>query len=748
LERTAVSVMMLTLLFISMLTSAFNIQSVRAEEGIIYIRADGSIEPLTAPISTADNVTYTFTGNIINNSIVVERDNIVVDGAGYIVQGIGSGTGIYMSHRSNVTIKNMEIKAFGNGIRLDHCTNCTVSYNIISDNVAGICLMGTDGNIFYCNNFINNTRQALILASGVNSWGNGYVGNYWSDYTGRDTDGDFAGETPYIIDDSNKDNYPLMFPSPLPIGCRSWIDIELECFYPSIYGDIIAYVNDVSGSVMYYNISGAEFRDTEYWGKYLSLYENFIAFIGPSYLFPMPFPDVALTLYDISTGSIRDLPPPHAFDIMDVKVWKVLWPARVISMYGDILALRTHMGVWVYNITTSSIIANPTNAHVLGVSVYENIIAFSDDFIWYHDLSTNTTTNTEEPGMYPSVYGNIIAFQDNLIIKYYNISSGEVTVVGTGEVPSIHGNIIAFSTDESSVGADLNDDGDMEDMVIRYYDILTHTVTNTGKIGEYPSIYESTIAFSIYEPMVDTDLNCDGDKYDYVIRYSPPDTAVVNVTTPTTVIVEGYPVSINVTVENQGIITETFNITAYYNTTPINTTEVTLTGGNIVAITFTWNTTGVEKGDYTILAKATAVPGEIDTTDNTKVDGTITLLSPGHDVAIKDVTPSKTFVGQNYSLSIRITAKNYGNFTENFNITAYANLTVIGTLTNTTLTRGSSTTITFTWSTTGFAKGNYTISAYAAPVLGETDTADNTLIGGWVLVTAPGDVNGDANATS
>ena len=761
-DRKAASGIMLTLLLTSMLTLAFNIQSVRAEEGTIYIRADGSVDPPTANITSVNNITYTFTSHIYD-SIVVERDNIVVDGAGYTAQGTGSGTGIYLSYRGNVTVKNTTITLFQTGIDLEVSSGNTLSGNTITINDVGVSLSTSSNNTFsgnnirnnnyagirlnvssnneiYHNNFINNTLQALILASGANSWDNGYIGNYWSDYTGRDTDGDFTGETPYIIDEDNKDNHPLMFPSPLPIGCEFWDYVEPICLPPCIHGNIITYVNDVSRHIMYYNISTGEFTDTK-WGFFHSLYENFIVSLDPRILILDIY--LGLSLYDISTGSIRSLPlPPHTYDIGDVNKWK-LWPRSVVSMYGDIMALRDSYGVWVYNITTSSIIAHPTTAPCAGVSVYENIIAFTDGFIGYHDLSTNTTTNTGEAGMYPSVYGNIIAFQDGLTIKHYNMSSGQVTIVGVGEVPSLHGNIIVFSTDESSVGADLNDDGDVEDMVIRYYDILTHTTTNTGKIGEYPSIYESTIAFSIYEPMVDTDLNCDGDRNDYVIRYLPADTAVINVTTSTTVVVESCSVSINATVENQGTITETFNVTAYYNTTPINTTEVTLTSGNIVTITFTWNTTGVEEGDYAISAKASVDPGETDTTDNTKVDGTITVLSPGHDVAIKDVSPSKTFVGENCSLSILITAKNYGNFTETFNVTAYYDDTPTETKTATNLPSGEETTLTFTWNTTGVAKGNYTIKAYADPVPGETDITDNTITDGWVVVTIFGDVNGD-----
>ena len=38
---------------------------------------------------------------------------------------------------------------------------------------------------------------------------------------------------------------------------------------------------------------------------------------------------------------------------------------------------------------------------------------------------------------------------------------------------------------------------------------------------------------------------------------------------------------------------------------------------------------------------------------------------------------------------------------------------------------------------------NYTLSAYATPVPGETDTADNTYIDGTVTIVYPGDVDAD-----
>jgi hypothetical protein len=119
-----------------------------------------------------------------------------------------------------------------------------------------------------------------------------------------------------------------------------------------------------------------------------------------------------------------------------------------------------------------------------------------------------------------------------------------------------------------------------------------------------------------------------------------------------------------------------------------------------------------------------------------------------HDIAVVNPT-SKTVVGQGYSLTINTTVVNSGDYTETFNVTLYAdqNITVIGdeiiigNQTVSSLTNGTSTTLTFTWNTTGFAKGNYTISAYASPVQGETDTADNNMTAG-VIVAMIGDITG------
>ena len=362
------------------LQSLCNKQCLISQSGTIYIRANGSIDPPTVNITTTDNVTYTFTDNI-NDSIVIEKSNIIIDGNGYTLQGSGGGNGFYLYSISNVTIKNTNVRDFYYGIWLDYSSNnsifgnnvttndedgillygssnnniagnnitnnlngillcyssnnnsiagnnitnirygirlgdssnnsiagnnitnnnfgffitdssnnsiagnnitnnldCILFYgssnnsiagnnitghrfgirlsgssnnnsiagnnitnngcgirlgdrlygssnnnsiagNSISGNANGISFYDSSENIIYHNNFINNTEQVRINGYS-NAWDDGYPsgGNYWSDYTGVDVNGDGIGDTPYVIDENNTDRYPLMHPwSSLPV---------------------------------------------------------------------------------------------------------------------------------------------------------------------------------------------------------------------------------------------------------------------------------------------------------------------------------------------------------------------------------------------------------------------------------------------------------------------------------------------------------------------------------------------------
>jgi len=123
---------------------------------------------------------------------------------------------------------------------------------------------------------------------------------------------------------------------------------------------------------------------------------------------------------------------------------------------------------------------------------------------------------------------------------------------------------------------------------------------------------------------------------------------------------------------------------------------------------------------------------------HTAEDGLFTNV---HDIAVVDVKPSNTSVLLDDSVNISVTVANEGDFPETFDVTTQWNIgalhDVIGTQSVTNLDDGTSTTLPFTWDTTGICTGTYTISAEASVVAREIDTADNTFIYGEVTVFHP-----------
>jgi len=126
--------MFLVIVLTGMLVLTFNIQLVKAS-GTIYINADGTIDPLTAPIQRDGDI-YTLTDNITsdNDGIVIERNDMILDGADYVLQGNSTGQGIWLYERINITVKNVQIKGFHTGIYLQESSKITLRNNNITDN--------------------------------------------------------------------------------------------------------------------------------------------------------------------------------------------------------------------------------------------------------------------------------------------------------------------------------------------------------------------------------------------------------------------------------------------------------------------------------------------------------------------------------------------------------------------------------------------------------------------------------------
>jgi len=118
----------------------------------IYIRPNGDIYPLTSDIQRVGDL-YTLISDL-SCSIEIQRDNIVVDGMSHKVEGSGSGKGIVLEGRKNVTIRNMTIDNFEYGVWLDSSLN-----NSILGNWIWIAWYGTGIQLFRsCRNRISENR--------------------------------------------------------------------------------------------------------------------------------------------------------------------------------------------------------------------------------------------------------------------------------------------------------------------------------------------------------------------------------------------------------------------------------------------------------------------------------------------------------------------------------------------------------------------------------------------------------------
>jgi len=242
------------------------------------------------------------------------------------------------------------------------------------------------------------------------------------------------------------------------------------------------------------------------------------------------------------------------------------------------------------------------------------------------------------------------------------------------------------------------------------------------------------------------------DRYPFMNPWGVPahDVAIVNVSPSPTEVLPGEIVNITVIARNEGSETETFDVTTYYNSTATEWTEIetqsvtSLAPSADSALMFYWDTSDLSLGVYQIKAEAGVIAGETDTADNVYVDGTIEVLPLIRDVSIISVSPARSFAYARYCVNITVVTKNEGTTTETFEVTAYYDGSVIETQTVIDLARHTEQTLTFTWNTTGATpRMNYTISANATVLPGETDTIDNSLTDGEVRVRLAGDANDD-----
>jgi hypothetical protein len=220
--------------------------------------------------------------------------------------------------------------------------------------------------------------------------------------------------------------------------------------------------------------------------------------------------------------------------------------------------------------------------------------------------------------------------------------------------------------------------------------------------GNYWSDYTGTDAN--YDGIGDTPYTIDAlnqDRYPLMGPFGSRihDVAVNSLSAEPTTVVGDDPVTVTVTVKNEGNWPETFGVTAYYSDTPIETQTVTdLAPNTQTVLAFIWDTTGVAPGSYQMKAVAAVVSGETDTNDNTMVDGYVTVQQPPVKIHVQSISFATSWSGKTQKLSITVLIMDRSG-------TPVSSATVSGTLTlpsGGTVTysgaTGSSGTVTFTYS--------------------------------------------------
>jgi hypothetical protein len=238
---------------------------------------------------------------------------------------------------------------------------------------------------------------------------------------------------------------------------------------------------------------------------------------------------------------------------------------------------------------------------------------------------------------------------------------------------------------------------------------------NTTDVPQSPYTINATAT-------IEGDLDLQDNKNTTTILLVEQDVTVVNVIAPD-VAVPGELVPINVTVANIGKSAEVANVTIRYDTTYIDSQNVTLAVGASETVSFSWNTTGVAQGNHTINATAT-IDDDGDLTDNRK---NTPILIAKHDVAVEDISPppsTQVIVGELVTISVGV--KNHGGYTETFQVNVTYDTGTIGEPQQAQLDPNKYDKIHFTWNTTGVALGSYTIRAEA--ILSEDVNPDNNLM--------------------
>ncbi len=136
-KKTIVAILVLIVLAVGMAVLVNN----NKEAGVSKQKAQAlnNVSVSACGTLSAPDTQYTLTADIMNtpaSCFIITADNVILDGANHIVDGDGIGSndsGVIATGRTNVTVENMTVSGFGNGVKFagnttqSHITNVHAS---------------------------------------------------------------------------------------------------------------------------------------------------------------------------------------------------------------------------------------------------------------------------------------------------------------------------------------------------------------------------------------------------------------------------------------------------------------------------------------------------------------------------------------------------------------------------------------------------------------------------------------------